>query len=165
MFLRWGSCQQAPGSSPPPSGFNGQHSSAVNIDWRETYTKNNITEKQNKSIFLKSREQIFAFQLCDRLDFTLATPTLLKSTDKKENELWMGLCPIVNVPKLNWGNRVFFLCLTAAWQHSNYKMESPGAPQRFANRSMAQKKQGKRLPARQLSSEGPVPALRKPLVI
>lgn len=165
MFLRWGSCQQAPGSSPPPSGFNGQHSPAVNMDWRETYTKNNITEKQNKSIFLRSREHIFAFQLCDRLGFTLARPRLLKSTDRKENELWIVLCPIVNLPKSKWGNRGFFLCLTTAWQHPKCEMESPGAPQRFPNRGMGEEKQGSRLPVQQLVSEGPSPALRKPLDI
>lgn len=149
----------------PPSGFNGQHSPAVNMDWRETYTKNNITEKQNKSIFSRSREHIFAFQLCDRLGFTLARPRLLKSTDRKENELWIVLCPIVNLPKSKWGNRGFCLCLTTAWQHPKCKMESPGAPQRFPNRGMGQEKQGPRLPVQQLVSEGPSPALRKPLDI
>jgi len=58
----------------PLAGHNGQHSPAVNIDLRETYAKSNITEKQTKTIILKSRESIFAFGLYDRLGLTLARP-------------------------------------------------------------------------------------------
>lgn len=126
----------------PLSGLNGQHSPTANIDSRETYLKSNITEKQKNPIIPKSRESIFAFQLCDRLGFALGRPgsclRLLKSTDGKENELWIGLCPVVNLSKSKGGNRTLFLCLTTVWQHRKWKWERPRAPQRIANRGMGQ---------------------------
>lgn len=157
MFLRRGSCQRAP--ALPTTGFHGQHSPAVNIDWRETYTENSVAEKQNWSTFFLSGGST-SLPSSSVSHWASFSPRLLKSTERKENELWIGLCPMVNIPKPKWGNRVVFLCLTTACQYSKCKMESPGAPQRFANRGMGQEKQGPRLPAQQQSSEGPGPALR-----
>lgn len=112
------------------------------LTWEKLIKKSNITEKPKNTIIPKSRESIFAFQLCDRLGFALGRPgsclRLLKSTDGKENELWIGLCPVVNLSKSKDGKRTLFLCLTTVWQHRKWKWERPRAPQRIANRGMGQ---------------------------
>lgn len=127
----------------PLSGLNGQHSPAVNIDLRETYAKSNVTEKQNKAIIPKSREPILpsscVTDLVSHWPDQAAVSRLLKSTDGKENELWIELCPVVNLPKSKGGNRSLFLCLTTTWQHPKWKMGRLRTPQRFASRGMGRK--------------------------